>query len=140
MRGSWSARSLALLTTGLLWLAVGCVRSGVGAPIPTASAPPSDPCAAVGSVVARFVLPAGWDFWDVFPRAGLAPELEGVAGIEVIIYAGEVELTSVSGVPGLPRQTVVDDAVCVIMPNGDANLYYGISREGMAVPSLPAVP
>jgi hypothetical protein len=120
-------------------LASGCARLGAVADTGAPTAPPTsspDPCGAIGSVQAQVTLPEGMDFWDVFPNAGLAPELEGVSGIELIIYAGEVELTNVSGIPGVPRDTIVDNAVCVIMPEGDANLYYDVPREGLTIPGL----
>ncbi|GEM_PF-5696048 len=124
-----------------LVLLAACARigAGTGEPVPTAASPSPDPCGAIGTVQAAFDLPHGMDFWDVFPNAGLAPELGGQSGLHLIVYQGPVELTNVSGIPDVARETTVNDAVCVVMPNGDANLYYDIPRAGMKLPDLPSL-
>jgi hypothetical protein len=118
-----------------------CTRgqAGIGGLSPAESATP-DPCGAVGTIQAEFDLPEGSDFWDVFPDAGLAPELEGRSDLHLIVYVGPVVLTNVSGIPGAPRETSVADAVCVILPSGDANLYYDIPRTRMTLPDAPSLP
>lgn len=131
-----------LLALALLSVACALGQSDPGGQLPTVTPASVDPCNALGTVLAEFDLPQGMDFWDVFPDAGLAPELEGRSGLQLIVYDGPVELTNVSGIPGIPRETSVTDAVCVVRPNGDASLYYDIPRARMnlPIPRLPPTP
>ena len=120
---------------GLVLVAAGCAYFGA---VATPSSDPSgDPCGASGTVSLSFELPKGVSFWDVFPDAGKAPELEGVEGLRLIIYKGPVELHNLPGIPDAERQPIVQDAVCVVLPDGNANLYYEIPRTNMHIPTLP---
>ncbi len=103
-----------------------------GLPFTTPEGP--DECGVIGSVAVRFVIPAGQDYHDVLPEAGDAPELEGISGATVIVYQGEVELRNVGGIPGVPPETALRDAICVITPDGVPNVYSDVSRRGIRLP------
>lgn len=116
-----------------------CSPVGASTPLqsPTIASPEeSVPCGATGTVLARFVLPAGTGFGDAFPNAGLAPELEGVEGLELVVYEGEITVANLTGVPDASRQTTFTDAVCVIRPDGTETLYTDISHQGISLPEV----
>jgi hypothetical protein len=120
-------------------LVVSCRQFGSPDQLPSPSALLPNPCGAAGNVEAHVTLPAGITFWDVFPEAGLAPELDGVQGLELVVFAGDVTVSNIGGMPNIPPQTTLHNAVCVIMPDGTSNLYSDVPRQGMALPSvLPA--
>ncbi len=96
-------------------------------------------CAVVGEVAYYFVIPPGSDFHTIFPKAGLAPELDGIDGLFVVTYAGDVQILNLSGggtmLPGGPtRPTTFSDVVCVVSPDGTADVYEDVSHEDMALP------
>lgn len=120
-------------------LLTGCGVAG-GLATPVSPTPVADECGVIGTVSLRFVIPEGQDYRDVLPEMGLSPELEGVSGATVIVYAGVVELTNLGGIPGASRESRLMRAICVITPSGEPLVYSNVSRGGMRVPGPTVQP
>jgi hypothetical protein len=89
-------------------------------------------CGVSGDIAAYFRIPAGNDYHDHFPKMGKSPEIEGESGLFVVVYDGPVSGLFL-GRPGASREPVTD-ALCVIAPGGEPNIYANASREGMTLP------
>lgn len=115
------------------------ISVGVFAPLSRADTPDRrlDRCL-VGtdgnSAAAAVEIPAGLDYRDILPAMGRSPELEGVSGAFVVVYAGDASVPG-SGRMGDVRRTTIADGVCVVLATGERIIYQHVSRLGMRVPS-----
>jgi hypothetical protein len=99
-------------------------------------------CPVEGTLEISFVIPPGNDYKDHLPGMGASPELESKSGVLVNIYASPAKILNVSGVPGVPRPDSYNDVVCVVLPpdpadqppDGEAIVYYDVSRVGFVPP------
>jgi hypothetical protein len=91
-------------------------------------------CAVYGSIQAYFRIPSGSTFWTIFPKAGKAPELDGVEQLFVVVYRDPVTIHAVMGGNPAASPETPTQVVCVITPIGETNIYSGVSREGLNLP------
>jgi hypothetical protein len=116
--------SLALLVGASMWLVVD-TRPASGADLAR------EKCGAGANgnqVDAAFQVQAGREFWDYFPNAGKAPELElDDRPMYFVVFDGPY-----LG-PTMTHQ-VRQNVVCVVNADGDRTIYYDISREGYTRP------
>jgi hypothetical protein len=98
----------------------------------------AEKCQVVGDIASYFVIPPGSDYHSIFPAAGKAPELDGIDGLFVVVYSGDVDVLNLvqstlpAGVTAMPL--TFRDALCFVAPSGAADVYYNVSRDNMALP------
>ncbi len=95
-------------------------------------------CQVAGAIDNYFAIPAGSTLQTVFPSAGKTPELDGVEGLFVAVYDGDVRILNYTGggppAPGSTPQLLFQNVVCVVPPAGEVEVYSDVSHEGMALP------
>lgn len=70
---------------------------------------------------------------EVLPKLLLTPELEGIDGLEVVIFQGTHRAVPVYGGlrTELAEQGAFDRVVCVVTPKGEENYYSGVDLSGL---------
>jgi hypothetical protein len=116
------------------------VLVGIAAVVPVASAVGLTDqallCGGTGNKIAsEFDIGAAKDFWQIFPAALRAPELEEDAKpAHVIVFEGTVDLDAgnivVVGNAAKESSPVLHDVVCVTQSDGTVNIYSNVSRAG----------
>jgi len=91
-------------------------------------------CGISGQVAAYFWMEPGSSYRRYFPAMLLSPELDGVDDAFVVVYTGAVVHVNQAPVPGLPANNRLEDALCVVLSNGDHVVYANVSRSGMYLP------
>ena len=82
-------------------------------------------------IQAEFRLEHAHDFWQRFPAAGRAPELEiDDNPAEVVVFQGRYDMSKVSAHGIGPQPDHLSRVVCVIQSDGRVLLYADISRTG----------
>lgn len=107
------------------------VAAGVTGPDPRI-----EQCGGGGNrVTAAFDLPRAADFWDYFPAAGRAPELENdFEGAFVVRFEDGFIPPIIHGIDQADAPTTLNGVVCVVPASGWAHLYYDISFDGARSP------
>ncbi len=95
---------------------------------------PVERCGLRGTVGVAFLVPPDTDVFGWVPGLEGSPELEGQDGSLVVVYDGEVFAPHLTGIPGATRDPYHSEAVCVVTPDGEPNVYSDISRQGLALP------
>jgi len=95
---------------------------------------PVQACGLEGVADVAFLIPPGTEYDDCVPGLAQSPELRGQAGSLVVLYKGSVGIAYLTGIPGVPRDDIVEGAVCVVTPDGQPNVYSNVTREGLFVP------
>jgi hypothetical protein len=80
-------------------------------------------------VVAAFDMAHARDFWDYFPAAGMAPELEVDQPAFVVVLSAPVNIPVFGGPGAHPPAT---NAVCVLLEDGTVNVYTDVNLDGFA--------
>lgn len=126
--------SAAMISLVAAILLAGTVVFGADPRIETCTANVTD-----GTVLASFELPKAREFWNHFPNAGRAPELESDARAYVVAFSGPTDLV-VAGAPPADGAGAADvgasvvtrvGVVCVVV-NGTPTYYSGIDYAGFA--------
>lgn len=90
-----------------------------------------------GDVSYYFAIPVGSSLQAIFPSAGKTPELDGVSGLVVFVYSGDVLLllSTATAMPDGPTQrSTYSDVLCAVSPAGRPDVYYDVARDGMRLP------
>ena len=105
-------------------------------PVTTAADPRLDGCGASISgnrVLAAVEIARPNKVWDVLPALGKSPELEDAKGPALLVIFDGVY--SGPWVDETGRQARVNDAICVVDGDGNTNIYFNVSRQGLNLPS-----
>jgi hypothetical protein len=125
-------RALALVLLAGLSLLVG---AGLWLVLATRPASGEDAARAIcgaatngNTVNAAFQVQSGREFWDYFPYAGKAPELESDnRPMYLVVFDGPYVGPTIT-------HQVRENVVCVVNADGDRTIYFDISREGYTRP------
>jgi hypothetical protein len=80
-------------------------------------------------VLASFVASPARVIWQRLPALARSPELEEVVGEAFVLVLGDVKAPRAAGGAGAAAPGVLQNAVCVLLPDGPV-LYYNVSRQG----------
>jgi hypothetical protein len=81
-----------------------------------------------------FIIARPSDIWKVFPAMLKSPELEADPNpAEVVVFAGDVDLSGMVAAGAEPVPTV-SDVVCIVHADGTVDLYDNVSRAGYNPP------
>ncbi len=127
-----------ILMIGLLLVALNLLHlplqgSGKGNDATPVSAAVAQCGGSLNDVAAELDLPNGRGFWQMFPSARRAPELESDTNpIHVVVFRGSFNTgdLAMGGAPGFEQPKELDDVVCVIRHDGSMDLYFNVSRVG----------
>jgi hypothetical protein len=90
-------------------------------------------------LAASFEMPRARDFWDYFPKAGSAPELQRDDPAFVAVFDGEYHTVLLGR--GGPSSAVLTNVVCVVLPpseffpQGEPLIYTDVPRDGFVPPA-----
>jgi hypothetical protein len=111
--------------------------SAAGYVDPAVAAQLAAKCQVAGAIGYYFVIPPGSSFQTIFPGVGLTPELDGLQGLFVAVYDGDVRILNYTGGrpdPSATFQVNFQNVVCVVPPTGEVEVYSNVSHQVMALP------